>query len=68
MDAEGRLFQRVNAVDAMVVGGVALLLPLAYAAYLLFRIPNPQITGVELATLTHVEERSAADLQLPAKR
>ena len=46
IDDRGRLFGRVNLIDA-VVGVVVLgLIPLAYGAFLLFRVPVPKITTV----------------------
>lgn len=49
LDEEGRLFGRVNLVDAVVAVLVAGLIPLAYGGYLLFRAPAPRLTGVEPA-------------------
>lgn len=46
IDDRGRLFGKVNLIDA-VVGVVALgLIPLAYGAFLMFRVPVPKITSV----------------------
>lgn len=46
IDDRGRLFGKVNLIDA-VVGVVVLgLIPLAYGAFLLFRVPAPKITSV----------------------
>jgi hypothetical protein len=47
IDGRGRLFGRVNVVDAIVVGFVGMLIPLAYASYLLFRSPPATLTKVE---------------------
>ena len=47
LDDEGRIFGRVNIIDAMVLVVVALLIPLAYGAYLLFRTPQPRVLSVE---------------------
>ncbi|MGE3189127.1 MAG: DUF4330 family protein [Vicinamibacterales bacterium] len=46
IDSKGRLFGRVNAVDALVVVFVLLLVPLAYASYVLFRMPPPVVSAV----------------------
>jgi hypothetical protein len=40
LDDRGRLFGRVNLVDALVVGFIVLLIPVAYGTWLLFR-PSP---------------------------
>jgi len=46
IDEHGRLFGRVNLIDAL-VGVVALaLIPLAFGAFLLFHVPAPTITSV----------------------
>jgi hypothetical protein len=46
IDERGRLFGKVNLIDA-IVGVVALgLIPLAYGAFLLFRVPAPTITTI----------------------
>jgi len=47
VDERGRLFGRVNLIDAGVGVLVLLLIPLGYAAYVLFRTPIPTITSVE---------------------
>lgn len=47
IDDRGRLFGRLNIVDAAVVVLVALLIPLAYAAYLLFRPAQARIVALE---------------------
>jgi hypothetical protein len=47
VDANGRVFGRVNLVDAAVLAFVGMLIPLAYASYLLFRSPPATITSVE---------------------
>jgi hypothetical protein len=51
VDDQGRLFGRLNLVDA-VVGLIALaLIPLAYGAYVLFRTPAPRLLAIEPATM-----------------
>jgi hypothetical protein len=47
IDEQGRVFGRVNAVDAVVAAAVIVLIPVAYAAYLLFRPAPIKIIGVE---------------------
>jgi hypothetical protein len=47
VDERGRLFGRFNLIDASVVAVVVLLLPIAFAAYLLFRPAPMRITSVE---------------------
>lgn len=47
IDERGRLFGKVNLIDAGVGVLVLLLIPLGYVAYALFRTPVPTITSVE---------------------
>ena len=56
VDSEGRLFGRVNLVDAAAVVFVLFLIPIGYATYLLFRPSRPAIDSVTRVPLT-VEER-----------
>jgi hypothetical protein len=51
VDAQGRLFGRLNLLDAMI--GILLLglVPLAYGAYAMFRTPEPRIVAVQPAEL-----------------
>ncbi len=67
IDADGRVFGRVNLIDALVAVFVVLLVPVAYATYLLFRTPAPQITSVEPAQLTYIEDRAAQGSLLSGK-
>ena len=46
IDERGRIFGRLNLVDAAVGMLLLVLLPAAYGAYLLFREPTPKLTGV----------------------
>ncbi len=46
VDERGRLFGWLNVVDAAAMALLLLLVPLAYAAYLLFRTPEPVIHPV----------------------
>jgi hypothetical protein len=52
IDEQGRLFGRLNLLDAMVGILVLGLIPLAYAGYLLFRTPMPVLTEVTPAQVT----------------
>jgi hypothetical protein len=51
IDDRGRIFGKVNAIDALVVLVVVVLIPIAYGAYALFRTPIPAIVAVEPASL-----------------
>ena len=51
LDGEGRLFGRLNLVDAAALLVVCLLIPLGYGAYLLFRPPQARILAVEPVTV-----------------
>ena len=51
IDEQGRLFGRVNLVDAVLGILVLALIPLLYGAYALFRTPPPQLTAVEPSTV-----------------
>ena len=46
IDERGRLFGRINLIDLAVIVFVAVLIPLGYGAYLVFRAPAPHITGM----------------------
>lgn len=52
VDHQGRLFGRLNLLDALVALLVLGLIPLSYGAYLLFRTPMPVLTSVVPAELT----------------
>src|SRR3990172_510135 len=49
IDDRGRLFGRLNIIDAALVAFVLVLLPIGYTASTLFRVPRPQIESVEPA-------------------
>jgi hypothetical protein len=51
IDDRGRLFGKVNLIDAAVGAFVLLLIPLAYAAFLLFRLPAPTIESLQPAAV-----------------
>jgi hypothetical protein len=57
IDDRGRLFGKVNLIDAVVGLLVLGLIPLAYGAFLLFRVPMPKITAI--APVTVVEHQAA---------
>lgn len=46
IDNRGRLFGKINLIDFAVLAFIALLLPLGYGAYVLFRTPPPRISGI----------------------
>lgn len=52
IDDRGRLFGWFNLIDLAVFFFVLLLIPLAYGAYALFRVPPTTITGLEPAVVT----------------
>jgi hypothetical protein len=52
IDDQGRLFGRMNIVDAAVVLAVGCLLPLMYGAYLLFRPYTPILVAIEPPQVT----------------
>ena len=52
VDEHGRLFGRLNLLDAIVAVLVLGLIPLGYAAYALFRTPLPVLTRVEPAAMS----------------
>jgi hypothetical protein len=52
IDDRGRLFGRVNIIDAAVGGFLLVLLPLAYGAYLLFQEPEPRLLSIEPVKVT----------------
>jgi hypothetical protein len=51
VDPKGRVFGRLNALDAVLLVVAVALIPLAYGAYAMFRTPPPRLTAVEPATL-----------------
>lgn len=46
IDDRGRVFGRVNLIDALIGVFAVLLVPLGYATALLFRVPAPKITSI----------------------
>jgi hypothetical protein len=50
IDDRGRLFGRINIIDATIVAFLLVLLPIVYTASRLFRVPKPEFERVEPAT------------------
>ena len=48
IDERGRLFGTINLIDLGVILCAAVLMPLAYGAYVLFHTPPPRLTGVSV--------------------
>ena len=67
VDERGRLFGRINLVDAAVLIFVVILIPVAYGAFLLFRPATPRIESVTQVDLTKVEYRIADGALVTAK-
>jgi hypothetical protein len=51
VDSHGRLFGRINLIDAAVLLFIAVLIPLGYGAYALFHVPSPRLSAVVPNTL-----------------
>jgi hypothetical protein len=51
IDERGRLFGKINVIDAVAILFALVLIPIAYGAMLLFRVPTPTITSVEPAQM-----------------
>jgi hypothetical protein len=51
VDAQGRLFGRLNLLDAFLALFLLALIPLGYGAYVLFRTPLPRLTAVDPVAL-----------------
>jgi len=67
IDDRGRLFGRVNVVDAAIGAFALVLLPIAYGTFLLFRPSAPRITSVTRVPITMEERRLAGGSRLAAK-
>src|SRR5262245_16219279 len=67
VDNDGRLFGRVNLVDALVVLFVVGLIPVAYASMQLFRSPTPHLRSVERAEINREDRRLANGLEIQQK-
>ena len=55
IDGRGRLFGKLNLIDAIMVAVVLGLIPLAYGAYMLFREQPPIITSIQPTQVTQGE-------------
>lgn len=62
IDSRGRLFGRINLVDAAVAVFALALLPFAYGTYLLFQPARPKIESVSLSLITKEERRVGSSL------
>ena len=60
VDSQGRLFGRINLIDAAVLVLLVLLLPLAYAASLMFQPARARIDSVGRVDITNAERRIVA--------
>ncbi len=67
VDNRGRLFGRVNLVDATVAIFLVGLIPVGYGTFLLFRPSTPRIDSVSVTDLTKEEVRIADGALLSAK-
>jgi hypothetical protein len=67
IDDRGRLFGRLNIVDAAIAAFVIVLVPLAYGTYLLFQPARPQIVSVAPSAITVAERRIGNGSALTAK-
>src|SRR5262249_40494399 len=67
VDDRGRVLGRWNLVDAALVAFFVLLIPIAYAAFLLFRAPSPRISSVTAAPFNYIEERASGGSLLRGK-
>lgn len=67
VDDRGRLFGRMNLVDLAIAGLVLFLVPVAFATFLLFRTPKPQIASVTQVPISREERRVAGGSYLSAK-
>jgi len=67
VDADGRLFGRVNLVDAVALLFVLGLVPVAYASLLMFRPARPTVKSVEPSEVNKEERRIANGLVIRRK-
>ena len=68
IDQHGRLFGRVNLIDALVALFVLGLIPLAYGTALLFQPARPRIDSVTRVDITNEERRIIAGGSLLAAK
>jgi len=67
VDADGRLFGRVNLVDAVALLFVLGLVPVAYASLLMFRPARPTVHSIEPSEVNKEERRIANGLVIRRK-
>jgi hypothetical protein len=67
VDSNGRLFGRINLVDAAALLFALFLIPVGYATYLLFRPANPSIDSVTNVEITREERRIGGGALVMAK-
>jgi hypothetical protein len=67
IDNDGRLFGRLNLVDAGILLFIVLLIPIGYATFLLFRTEKPTIEIVTLVDVGDEERRVSTGTILTAK-
>ena len=67
MDRDGRLFGRINLVDAVCVLFVIGLVPVAYGSLLLFRPARPHIASVSPTAVNQEDRRIASGLEIRIK-
>jgi Domain of unknown function (DUF4330) len=67
IDQRGRLFGRLNLIDALIGSFILVLIPIAYGTWLLFRPAVPKIGSVERVPITKEERRLAGGSRLSAK-
>jgi hypothetical protein len=67
VDDRGRLFGRMNLVDLAIGGFALLLVPVAFATFLLFRTPKAQIASVTQVPVSREERRVAGGSSLSSK-
>lgn len=67
LDDDGRLLGRINLVDALCLGFLAVLIPVAYSTWLLFQPAAPVIHRVEHSAVTSAELKIAAGQPIQLK-
>jgi hypothetical protein len=67
IDKDGRVFGRINIVDAIVLVLLLLLIPIGYATFLLFKPERPRIDSVTLVEVGNEERRVSSGSILTAK-
>ena len=67
IDKDGRLFGRINLVDAGILIFILLLIPVGYATFLLFRPERPSIESVTRVEIGNEERRVSGGTILTAK-